>query len=53
LIIDAIAQVTDRQSATDIAQTLISTSVGLKHQADTRADYLAHLGVAVRLLVPE
>ena len=53
LIIDAIAQVADRQAATDIAQTLISTSLGLKHQADTRACYLARLSVAVRLLLPE
>jgi hypothetical protein len=52
LITDAIAQVADRQSAVDIAQTLISTSIGLKHQADTRACYLARLAVAVRLLVP-
>jgi AcrR family transcriptional regulator len=52
LITDAIAQVADRQSAADIAQTLISTSVGLKHQADTRACYLERLAVAVRLLVP-
>jgi AcrR family transcriptional regulator len=51
-VTDAIAQVTDRQSATDIAQTLISTSLGLKHQADTRDSYLARLAVAVRLLVP-
>jgi AcrR family transcriptional regulator len=53
LITDAIAQVADRQSAADIAQTLISTSVGLKYQADTHACYLARLAVAVRLLVPE
>lgn len=53
LITDAIAQVVDRPSATDIAQTLLSTSLGLKHQAKDRACYLARLTVAVRLLVPE
>ena len=53
LITDAIGQVADRQSAADIAQTLISTSLGLKYQADTRACYIARLTVAVRLLVPE
>ncbi|WP_245707383.1 TetR/AcrR family transcriptional regulator [Pseudonocardia oroxyli] len=34
----------------DRAQTLISVSVGLKHQVETRADYRARLTVAVRLL---
>jgi hypothetical protein len=34
----------------DRAQTLISVSVGLEHQVETRADYRARLTVAVRQL---
>jgi AcrR family transcriptional regulator len=51
LVTDAIAEASGRASAIRIAQTLISTSIGLKHQVDTREKYLARLTVAVDLLV--
>jgi AcrR family transcriptional regulator len=34
-----------------LAQTLISVSIGIKHQVDERATYLQRLEVAIRLLV--
>jgi hypothetical protein len=52
LVTEAIAQVTGPRAAEDIAQTLISTSVGLKHQVDSRDLYRVRIDVAVRLLVP-
>jgi AcrR family transcriptional regulator len=51
LVTDALAEVSGRASAIRVAQTLISASVGLKHQVDTRRQYLARLAVAVDLLV--
>ncbi|MFJ9776738.1 TetR/AcrR family transcriptional regulator [Kitasatospora sp. NPDC101157] len=52
LITDAIAAGSGREKAAAVAQTLISASTGLKHQAATRESYLERLGVAVQLLVP-
>jgi AcrR family transcriptional regulator len=37
--------------ANDTAQTLISAAVGIKHQVDTRDDYLARLNVAIDVLI--
>ncbi|MEV5721417.1 TetR/AcrR family transcriptional regulator [Amycolatopsis mediterranei] len=51
LITDAIAETSERASATRIAQTLISVSIGLKHQVETREAYLERLSTAVALLV--
>lgn len=52
LVTDALAEVTGRATATRVAQTLISASVGLKHQVGTREDYLRRFTTAVQLLVP-
>ncbi|MFK4271453.1 TetR/AcrR family transcriptional regulator [Streptomyces milbemycinicus] len=50
LIIDAIAAETGQEAAPDIAQTMISASIGLKHQAPSREFFLERLKVAVDLL---
>lgn len=42
---------TDAIGSPDRAQTLISTSIGLKHQVPTQAAYLERLTTAVRLIV--
>jgi AcrR family transcriptional regulator len=39
-------------TSTALAQTLISTSIGIKHQVQDRATYGARLAVAIDLLVP-
>ncbi|QKV73603.1 TetR/AcrR family transcriptional regulator [Amycolatopsis sp. Hca4] len=39
------------EAATGVAQTLISASVGLKHQVETREEYLGRLATAIGLLV--
>ncbi|AMM21372.1 TetR family transcriptional regulator [Frondihabitans sp. PAMC 28766] len=36
----------------DVAQTLISTSIGLKYQVDARPEYLARLTVALTVILP-
>ncbi|MEV8314757.1 TetR/AcrR family transcriptional regulator [Streptomyces sp. NPDC059900] len=51
LITDAIAAEQGRSAASPVAQTLISTSIGLKHQAPAREFYLARLEAAVGLLM--
>lgn len=51
LITDAIAETSERASAIRVAQTLISVSIGLKHQVETREAYLERLSTAVALLV--
>lgn len=38
-------------TANDVAQTLISAAVGIKHQVDTREDFLARLAVAIDVLI--
>ncbi len=53
LVTDAIAEVTGRAAATRVAQTLLSASVGLKHQVETREAYLGRFTTAVELLVPQ
>ncbi|MEU4250354.1 TetR/AcrR family transcriptional regulator [Amycolatopsis sp. NPDC026612] len=40
------------ETAAGVAQTLISASVGLKHQVETREAYLGRMATAVHLLVP-
>jgi AcrR family transcriptional regulator len=52
LVTDAISRDLGPHVAAGIAQTLISTSIGIKHQVDARGDYLAQLVVAIDLLVP-
>ena len=51
LITDAISTQQDRRSAELVAQTLISTSIGIKHQVDDRRAYLRRLEVAADLLL--
>jgi AcrR family transcriptional regulator len=51
LITDAIATSTSSVSADAVAQTLLSTSVGLKYQVSSRDTYLARLATAIALLV--
>jgi AcrR family transcriptional regulator len=40
------------EAAAGVAQTLISASVGLKHQVETREAYLGRMATAIGLLVP-
>ncbi|OLT30230.1 TetR family transcriptional regulator [Actinomadura sp. CNU-125] len=51
LITDAIAAEVGREAAPSIAQTMISASTGLKHQATSREFYLERLKVAIDLLI--
>ena len=51
LVTETIAAASGRAAATDVAQTLISVSAGLKHQVRTREAYLARFATAVGLLV--
>lgn len=41
----------DREVAEALAQTMISTSIGIKHQVKSRGEYLARLKVAIDLLL--
>ncbi|MCM8553513.1 TetR/AcrR family transcriptional regulator [Streptomyces sp. STCH 565 A] len=50
LLTEAIAAESGPATAPRVAQTLISTSIGLKHQAASREFYLERLKVAVDLL---
>ncbi|MEV6624004.1 TetR/AcrR family transcriptional regulator [Amycolatopsis sp. NPDC051106] len=51
LITDAVAETADHAKAVRVAQTLISASIGVKHQVETREAYLERLAAAVALLV--
>ncbi|MCG8914500.1 TetR/AcrR family transcriptional regulator [Actinokineospora sp. PR83] len=51
LVTDAIAETAERASAIRITQTLISVSIGLKHQVETREAYFERFTAAVDLLV--
>ncbi|MFD7923313.1 TetR/AcrR family transcriptional regulator [Streptomyces sp. NPDC059740] len=51
LITQAIAVAPGREAARSVAQTMISASVGLKHQTASREVYLDRLRVAVWLLL--
>ena len=51
LITDAIALESEQEAASAVAQTMISASIGLKHQAASREVYLERLEVAIDLLV--
>ena len=51
LITDAISAQQHRGSAEHVARTLISTSIGIKHQVDDRQTYLERLGIAIDLLL--
>lgn len=51
LVTEAIAVESGRQEAPLVAQTMISASIGLKHQAASREFYLERLKIAIYLLV--
>ncbi|MDQ1035193.1 AcrR family transcriptional regulator [Streptomyces sp. V3I8] len=51
LITGAIAAESGQETAAPVAQTMISASIGLKHQVATRESYLERLKVAIELLV--
>ena len=51
LITDALSAASGRASASRVAQTLISTSIGIKHQVTSRKVYLDRLDVALDLLL--
>jgi AcrR family transcriptional regulator len=50
-VADALLTQQDSNSAARTAQTLISTSIGIKHQVDDRRAYLERLEVAIDLLL--
>ena len=52
LITAAVAAKFDQQRACALAQTLISISIGIKHQVEARAEYRARFEVALGLLLP-
>lgn len=51
LITEAISVESGRESASRVAQTTISTSIGIKHQVASRKIYLERLEVALEILV--
>ena len=51
LITDAISVESGREAATRVAKTLISASIGIKHQVDARDAYIKRLKIAIDLLV--
>jgi AcrR family transcriptional regulator len=51
IITDALCHVTGKREARAITQTLISTSIGLKYQVDTRVAYQKRIATAINLLV--
>ncbi|TQS01887.1 TetR/AcrR family transcriptional regulator [Microbispora bryophytorum] len=51
LITDAVAITSGREAAPLVAQTMISASIGIKHQVASREVYLERLEVAIDLLL--
>lgn len=51
LITEAIAAQCGKESAVPVARTMISTSIGIKHQVSARTAYLDQLQIAIDLLV--
>lgn len=51
LVTDAIAVESGQEAATPVAQTMISASIGLKHQTASREFYRGRLEVAIDLLM--
>ncbi|MEU2360225.1 TetR/AcrR family transcriptional regulator [Streptomyces noursei] len=51
LVTGAIAVESGQEAATPVAQTMISASIGLKHQTASREFYLGRLEVAIDLLM--
>lgn len=52
LVLAALAEHLDLALAEQVAQTLISTSIGVKHQVDDREGYLRRMQVALDLVIP-
>lgn len=46
-----VSQVLSKAIATELAQTLISTSIGIKHQVHTRDEYRDRMALAIRLIL--
>lgn len=51
LILEAIAGTVDRDAARRMSQTLISASIGVKHQVDERPAYRDQMAMAIALIV--
>jgi AcrR family transcriptional regulator len=51
LILQALAHTSGPDTARRISQTLISTSIGVKHQVSERAEYRKRMAVAIALVV--
>ncbi|HEY5224739.1 MAG TPA: TetR/AcrR family transcriptional regulator [Microbacteriaceae bacterium] len=52
LIIEAIEATANTEAARRMSQTLISTSIGVKHQVGERREYRDRMAVAIALVVP-
>ena len=52
LVTEAVALERGHEASARITPTLISTSIGVKHQVAGREDYRTRMGVAVALLLP-
>lgn len=52
LIEEALSSVCDANTSERVTQTLISTSIGIKHQVDEQALYREKMSTAIKLLVP-
>jgi hypothetical protein len=55
LVTDALAAAAPAErasTASNVAQTLLSTASGVKHQVSTREEFLARLAIGVDLLLP-
>lgn len=51
LITTAILNAEPDQPAAALAQTMISTSIGIKHQTTSRETYIEHMTIAINLLL--
>ncbi|WP_238174504.1 TetR/AcrR family transcriptional regulator [Kribbella kalugense] len=51
LLAGAVAEALDAKRARAVTQTLISTSIGIKHQTDSREEYRRRMTVAIDLIL--
>ena len=51
LVANALSVESGAEAAPRLAQTIISTSIGIKHQVDSREDYRERMAVALELIV--
>jgi AcrR family transcriptional regulator len=52
MVTDALAEARRDGRAEDLARTLHSTAAGIKHEVDTRAEFVARMTVAIDLFLP-